>query len=229
MPIGILLLLAAGIGATIHYGGKLADRAFAARDSLQTAIPLASAVKDQVLAGDTEQAQSTARSLKALTAQAREQADGDLWRFAESLPVIGENLHAVRTVAVVVDDLVTDALQPATALSLASFAPVDGRIDVDALVTASDLIDDVAAALTEARGAIDALDTESLISQVSNGVRQLDEALIQIEPLIEPAQKALAVLPGMLGAAELSRARAEQRRVARHGRKPGRAPRAAHR
>ncbi len=202
VPISLLVLLVGGTGATVYYGSQLADQAFAARDSLQAAIPLASTVKDQVLAGDTEQAQATAEELKALTAEAREHADGRAWRLAESVPFIGPNLAAVRTVAVVVDDLVVDALQPATALSIDSFKPVDGRIDVDALETASDLVDEVAIAVGNARQALDGIDTEELVDQVSSGVRQLDGALTQIEPLIEPAQKALAVLPGILGADE---------------------------
>lgn len=202
VPISLLVLLVGGTGATVYYGSQLADQAFAARDSLQAAIPLASTVKDQVLAGDTEQAQATAEELKALTAEAREHADGRAWRVAESVPFIGPNLAAVRTVAVVVDDLVVDALQPATALSIDSFKPVDGRIDVDALEAASDLVDEVAIAVGNARQALDGIDTEELVDQVSSGVRQLDGALTQIEPLIEPAQKALAVLPGILGADE---------------------------
>jgi hypothetical protein len=200
IPITLLVvIIGAGIAAWI-VGNDVATRAFAARDSLQRAIPLATTVKDQILAGDTAAAQQTATELSSLTADARTQADGGAWRFAEGLPVIGVNLVAVRTVAGAVDDLVAGAVEPATGLSIDSLAPRDGRVDTAALTVASGIVDQAAVALADSRTALDGIDREGLIDQVAGGVTQLDEAVAQIEPLIAPAQKALAVLPGVLGA-----------------------------
>ena len=80
VPIGILLLLIVLAAAGGLAAKALADRAFAARDSLQAAIPLASTAKEQVLASDTAGAQATVAQLRALTADAKEQADGGWWR-----------------------------------------------------------------------------------------------------------------------------------------------------
>ncbi|SDQ95072.1 DUF4012 domain-containing protein [Microbacterium sp. cf332] len=200
VPVGILLLILA-IGVAGALAAKaIADRAFAARDSLQTAIPLAATAKEQVLASDSEGARATVEQLKALTAEAKEQADGGLWRFGEAIPVVGANLTAVREVAETIDNLVVNALEPASGLSLSSLAPVDGRIDVAQLDVASDILDQASVALTDARATVDGIDQSALIDQVASGVSQLDEALAEIEPVVEPAQKTLAILPGILGA-----------------------------
>ena len=127
--------------------------------------------------------------------QAQEQADGDLWRFGEAIPAAGANLTAVREVAETIDDLVVNALEPATGLSLQNLAPVDGRIDVAQLDLASDILDRASAALTDARSTVDGIDRSALIDQVASGVAELDDALAQIEPVVEPAQRTLAILP----------------------------------
>lgn len=200
VPVGLLLLVVVMgvVGALM--AKAVADRAFAARDALQDAIPLASTAKDQVLASDVEGAQATVARLKELTAEARDQADGSIWRLGEVVPVAGPNLTAVREVSETIDDLVSNALEPAAGLSLSSLAPTGGRIDVAQLDVASDVLDRVAAALDQARATVDGIDRSALIDQVSSGVRQLDEALAQIEPIVKPAQKTLSVLPGILGA-----------------------------
>lgn len=200
VPISVLILVLVVGAAGAVVAKSIAERAFAARDSLQTAIPLATTAKDQVLASDVEGAKATVQKLKALTAEARAQADGSAWRFGEVLPVLGPNLTAVREIAETVDDLVTGALEPASGLRLSSLAPQGGRIDVAQLDVASGILDQAAAAISDARSTVDGIDQAALMDQVAAGVKQLDGALSQIEPIVEPAQKTLAILPGILGA-----------------------------
>uniref|UniRef100_UPI003B3B1C94 DUF4012 domain-containing protein n=1 Tax=Brevibacterium sediminis TaxID=1857024 RepID=UPI003B3B1C94 len=200
VPVGILLLILT-VGVVGGLMAKaIADRAFAARDALQAAIPLASTAKEQVLASDSEGAAESVARLRELTADAKEQASGSLWQIGEAVPVAGANLTAVREVAETIDNLVVNALEPAAGLSLSNLTPQDGRVDVAELDRASDVVDRAAAAVTEARSTIDSIDESALIEQVASGVQQLDEALAKIEPVVEPAQKTLAVLPGILGA-----------------------------
>jgi hypothetical protein len=200
VPIGILLLLIVVAVAGGLAAKAIADRAFAARDALQSAIPLASTAKDQILDSDTEGAKQTITELASLSQEARDQADGGLWRFAEGVPVVGGNLTAVRTVAATVDELVDEALAPASDLSLSALAPKDGRIDVEQLDVASGILDQAAAAITDSRAALDGINRDGLIDQVAAGVTQLDDAIAEIEPVIAPAKQTLSVLPGILGA-----------------------------
>lgn len=197
VPVAIVVVLLAG---TALVGKDLMDRASVARDALQEAIPLASVAKQQILDGDSEGARATAAQLGALTATARQQTEGGLWSTAEVVPVIGSNLSAVRTVAEVVDDLVTNAVTPAAELSIASLAPSDGRIDTAALGTAAEIVDQAADAVSRARAALDELNRTGLMDEVAGGVDRLDGAIAELEPLVVPAQRTLAVLPGILGA-----------------------------
>lgn len=200
VPVGILVVLVGAAAAGAVAADTLKDQAYAARDELQQAIPLATTAKDQILAGDTEGAKATVAQLQTHTARARAEADGDLWRFAETLPVVGGNLTAVRAVTGVVDDLVTGAVAPATSLSLQSLAPVDGRIDTAAIGAASAVVDQAADAVDSAATTLAGIHRGGLIDQVSAGIDQLDGVIGQIQPLLGPARDALALLPGLLGA-----------------------------
>lgn len=120
-----MLIATAAVAAVV--GKQVYDRAMSAKGSLEQAMPLASKAADQVIAGDSEGAKATAAQLSKLTADAREQTSGDLWKGLEWVPVAGPNLQAVRTAAAVSDDLVRDALTPATALSLDALKPKEAR------------------------------------------------------------------------------------------------------
>src|SRR5690606_17325262 len=99
-------------------------------------------------------------------------------------------------------ELVASAITPATSFSLDSLKPQDGRINVEVLQEAQGVIADVQATITAVNAEMASIDRDALIEQVSSGIEKLDEALAQVNALIEPANEVLAVLPGMLGADE---------------------------
>lgn len=175
------------------------DQAESVRGSLEKAMPLAAGAKDKLLVGDAKGAQADLTALAAYTAEARSDADGDLWRFAEQFPIVGPNLAAVRTVTVATDDL-ADTLQAASGLDLERLAPKEGRIDTAVIVEASQTVDDVAARLDDVKTILSDIDRTQLVSEVSTGVEQLDSAVTQLDAFVGPARDTLALLPGLLGA-----------------------------
>jgi hypothetical protein len=197
VTLGVLLLVIVGVGIA---GWQVAERGFAARDELQQAIPLAKQAQEQILAGDQEGAVATVDQLEVHAAEARRLTDDPLWRSFEWVPVAGPNLAAVRIASTSVDELVDGVVRPATALSLDALKPVDGAIDLAALTELSGVVDGVATTIDEVAGELEQVDRDQLIDQVADGIIQLDDAVGQIQPMVEPAQAALEVLPGALGA-----------------------------
>ncbi|WP_346922954.1 DUF4012 domain-containing protein [Glutamicibacter creatinolyticus] len=200
IPVGaaLVLLVVAGIAAVV--GKQVYDRAMSAKSSLEQAMPLASKAADQVVAGDSEGAKATAAQLAKLTADAREQTSGDLWKSLEWVPVAGPNLQAVRTAAAVTDDLVIDALTPATVLSLDALKPKDGAIDLDGIATMQTVVAQTADAVDRAANDLDAIDRDALIEQVDSAIGKLTGAIDEIQPMLKPASEILGVLPEALGA-----------------------------
>ncbi|MCS3841779.1 DUF4012 domain-containing protein [Microbacterium sp. AK031] len=200
VPVSIVLLLIVIAVVGLLVGNRLYDRAMAAKGSLEQALPLATTAKDQILAGDPEGAAATAATLSALTADAREQTDDDMWKSLEWVPFVGPNLHAVRTAAVVTDDLVTDALTPATSLSLNALTPVDGAINLAAITDMQAAVTQAADAVEKAATDLDSIDREALIPQVEGALSQLTGAVDEMQPLLGPAKDIIGVLPTALGA-----------------------------
>lgn len=200
VPVGIVLLLIVIAVVGLLVGTRLYDRAMAAKGSLEQALPLATTAKDQILAGDPEGAGATAAKLSSLTADAREQTDDGMWKSLEWVPFVGPNLHAVRTAAVVTDDLVTDALTPATSLSLNALTPVDGAINLAAITDMQAAVTQAADAVEKAAADLDSIDRESLIPQVEGALAQLTGAVDEMQPLLGPAKDIIGILPTALGA-----------------------------
>ncbi len=200
IPVGILLLLLVLVVVGLLIGKPIYDRAMSAKSSLEQAIPLATTAKNQILAGDNEGAKATAAQLATLTADARDQTDDGTWKSLESVPFVGPNLHAVRTAAVVTDDLVTGALTPATNLSLKALTPVDGAINIAAITDMQAAVTRAADAVEKAAADLGSIDHDSLIPQVEGALTQLTDAVDEMQPLVGPAKEIIGILPTALGA-----------------------------
>lgn len=200
IPVGILLVLLIVGAVAAVIGKQVYDNAMAAKSSLENAMPLASKAADQVIAGDSEGAKATASQLAKLTADAKKQTSGDLWKSIEWVPVAGPNLHAVRTAAAVTDDLVRDALTPATSLSLDALKPKDGAIDLTGIESMQTVVAQTSKAVDRASKDLAAIDRDGLIDQVDNAVGKLSGAIDEVQPMLKPAAEILSVLPEALGA-----------------------------
>jgi hypothetical protein len=200
IPVGILLLLLAIALAGFLIGKPVYDRAMAAKGSLEQAVPLASKAADQVLAGDSDGAKATTAQLAKLTADARKQTDDGMWKSLEWVPVAGPNLHAVRVAAAVTDDLVRDALTPATGLSLDALKPKDGAIDLAGITAMQGIVAQTTTAVNKASKDLKSIDRDALIDQVDTALDKLTGSIDKIQPVLKPASEILGVLPQALGA-----------------------------
>ncbi len=200
IPVTIVLLLVVIAAAGLLVGKPVYDRAMSAKASLEKALPLAADAKAQILSGDSEGAQATAARLSSLTADARAQTDDGLWKSLEWIPVVGPNLHAVRTAAVVTDDLVTGAVTPISSIGLSAFAPVNGAVDIAAVRDLQTAVQTAAETVDAAVEDLDTIDHSALIPQVQGAIEKLTVAVDELEPAVGPASEILSVLPAALGA-----------------------------
>ncbi|WP_417508024.1 DUF4012 domain-containing protein [Microbacterium sp.] len=193
-------MVVALITVAVVVGLRVFDRAMSARDSLQQAMPLATVAKDQILAGDAEDAVATTTQLASLTADAREQTDDEVWKSLEWIPVVGANLHAVRTAAIVTDDLVTGALTPATSLNIKALTPVDGAVNLEAITEMQAAVTQAAETVDKAATELETIDQNALIPQVADALVKLTGAVDELQPMLGPAKDIIGVLPTALGA-----------------------------
>ncbi|TFC76704.1 DUF4012 domain-containing protein [Cryobacterium sp. TMS1-20-1] len=197
--LGLLILV---VAATAWVG----VRGLQAKDALEAAVPLASTIQDQILAGNGEQAAQTAADLAEFAAIARSRTSDPIWRGYEFLPFLGPNLTAVRELAVVVDDVAQNAVTPlaglAGTLDLNAFKPIDGSIALQPLLDAQPPVKQASTALARATENVNSIDTDSVLAVVREAVTRLQTVTEQTSSSLNAMDRAVTLLPAMLGASE---------------------------
>jgi len=199
----VVLFIAAWVGI----------RGVQAQSALESALPLAAQIQEQILAGDTGEAGTdtaagtaagTAAQLADYARTARDRTSDPIWRFVEGLPGVGPNLVAVRELAAVVDDVAQNAITPlahlAGALSLADFKPVDGQIALQPLLDAQQPVGVATETLAGAAEDVTAIDTSEVLEPVRSAVSRLKTQTVDTADTLDIMNRAITLLPAMLGA-----------------------------
>lgn len=200
IPVGLLLLLLvlAVVGGFV--GKRLYDQAMDVRGHLVNAVAEVKAVQSAITAGDLDSAAAASDRLTIQTEAAVVGSSGRLWSFASSTPFVGGNLTAVRQIALTTNQLASDVVAPASTISLAAFRPQDGRINLEAITDIATLIDQIETGIDDAVVSLEKINREGLVDQVTSGLDQLDGALAEVQPMIQPVRDIVEVLPNALGA-----------------------------
>ncbi|MFI5931853.1 DUF4012 domain-containing protein [Actinoplanes sp. NPDC051494] len=198
-------LTAAGLVVVLLVGvGWVSAQGWRAKGHLQTAAGLFAQLQDQIKAGDVPAAKGTLAALQLETAAAKDETDGSGWSAAGGLPMLGDDLSAVRTVAKVLDDLAGNGLPAlldvASGLDPRTLAPRDGRVDLSQLNTAAPRIAAGLEVIRSARAEVEDIPADGLVDQVATAVTELSVGLARAEQLVSTADRAARLLPRMLGA-----------------------------
>ena len=178
-------------------------RGLQAKAELEAALPLASTIKSQLLAGDSAAVSASVKSMAKHTARARDLTGDPVWRAAEFVPFVGANLAAVRNLADVSDYVVSGAAVPlaATAATLnpAALKPTDGAIDLGPIVAAGEALNQASTVFSAADKRVSELDTSNTVGQVTAAVDEFHGFLGSITPTLVSASQVVDALPEALG------------------------------
>ena len=176
-----------------------------AKVELESAIPLASKIQREVLAGDGEEAARLAADLAVHTATAASLTSDPVWRAFELVPILGSNFTVVRELAFVVDDVSQTAITPlvelASVTDLSDFELIEGSIDLQPLVDARPPIAAASAALAISKKAVQGIDTTETLDVVRSAAEKLETAVAEAMASVDVADRAVRLVPNMLGAA----------------------------
>ena len=167
------------------------------RDAQQAASRLTSSISDPAAAAGV-----VGRLMKE-TGAAHDLTGDPVWAAAMGVPWVGEQLAAVRTAIVAVDDVVTEAIAPLATpngLSVAALQPVDGRFDLDAIAAMHDPAVSAAAATAAAAESVDSIRTSALLSPLADEVVRLQELVGTARTTTDALSRVTELMPAMLGA-----------------------------
>ena len=196
--VALVLMVAAGVSA-VYVGTRALD----AKSELDAAQGLLPQLRSEATALDLEGADATLETITGHTNRAAELTDGFAWRIAELFPVLGKNLTAVRELAAVTDQIMTDVAAPllgvAGSIDPESFTPVEQVVDLEPLIAAVPAVEEATVAVGRAVQTIDAIDTRGTLAPVAQAREKLAELLAELAPTLETLNTVVPMLPPALG------------------------------
>lgn len=195
----VAVLLVLGVSAVL----VLLD-ARRAEASLRDAIPTVQRLQSSVRGGETAEVEPAMAELQAQTAVAHSATRGPHWWVAGHVPVVGESVVAVQTVASVVDSMATDALpslaEAARLIDPAVMIPQQGRIDTQPFIDVAPRVIAADDAVQAGSARLDMIDEEEVVAQVAGPVSEVKEMMAEVVATTGLASKAAQLVPPMLGA-----------------------------
>ncbi|MEU0154216.1 DUF4012 domain-containing protein [Micromonospora fulviviridis] len=196
----VLLVGLVVVSVLLAAGGWVGFRGWQARAHLLNAAGLAQELSTQVVGGDVARAQRTLAALQEQAAAARGATGDPGWWLGQQAPYAGDDLAAVRQIAVAVDDLARLAFPTLLRVDLASLVPKEGKLDLGRLRGASAALSAADRAVRQTGERLRAVSTDDLVGQVREAVAGLRTELDRLGELTAAADQGARLLPALLGA-----------------------------
>jgi hypothetical protein len=154
--------------------------------------------------GDFTGARQQLADLQRTASEAHAAVDRMDWRLLTHLPVVGDDVSALRTVAAVLDGIARDVLPSLVVLAeegrMHDLVPRAGAVDFSALTRMLPDLRAVDITVGRAYAQIAAIDPDGLVTPLAAAVRQLAGGLARMRGVTSTAARAAGLLPAMLGA-----------------------------
>lgn len=190
----ILLLVIPGIALAVSAKGAMSDA--------RVLVNQGQVLADQVMAGDIAGAKQTTQELSETAKKLNDNVNSPLWAVATLIPVYGEDVRQVRTLASVANTLCQDALDPVVEnMPAGGFKDivVDGGVNVEPLQRIILPLGEASGTITACAEQVNGMG-ESHFEQLAGPVATLKGFLGTLAAVSEHAADLAELLPAMLGA-----------------------------
>lgn len=190
-----------GVLVLLLVAGFTAWQAWTVRSSLLAARADLEEVAQRLADDDQGGALRLAEDAEAATGRADRHSHTPLWWAAQVLPVIGDDVTAVRAVSAGAHDLTEGVVTPVieAGFSTEDFKPVDGRLRLEPLLRADEVLDRAAREVSGVDESVGNLETDGLLSPLKGPVEELQGVLTTGARITRGAAIATDLLPQMLG------------------------------
>ncbi|MDQ0574552.1 DUF4012 domain-containing protein [Agromyces albus] len=196
-PLLALVVVGGGFAALTLFNDAMSVRA-----DLEAARTSISEFQSAATARELDRLQPIADDLAASADAAVDPTASPTWRMGELIPVVGENLRAVRVIAEGVDEVSTEIVNPAVGL-IGSFGlqrdEATGGFDLAPLREATEITATADRVVTDLHERVQSIDTDATIGQVSEAVVEFEQMLGSAQQTIPQLNGALAGVGALLG------------------------------
>lgn len=153
--------------------------------------------------GDDAARDTALNDLREAASAAKERTDGLWWTVMTRLPVFGDDASGVEALSASIDLVASDAVSPlvATVDSLDGLV-ADGRIDPARVAALAGPVQGAAMAMREAAALVSAQDSDGFVSALRTRYVDYVEQVENVAADFGAAERAVDVLPSMLGSEE---------------------------
>jgi hypothetical protein len=181
-------------------GGWVGLRGWQARTHLVNAAGLARELSAEVVGAEADRAQRTLAALQQQAAAARDATADPAWWLGQHAPYAGDDLAAVRQIAVAIDDLARGAFPALLRTDLSTLLPGKGRLDVKRLRGLAAELSETDRVVQRTRARLAAVPTAHLVGEVRTAVVDLGTEIDRLATLTRAAEQSARLLPALLGA-----------------------------
>lgn len=200
----LLGVIAAAVAAAAAIGAVFVSQAISVKNDLEDAKLVITEIGDLVGAGDVADAESLGVELQSTLETTLETVNEPLWQIASDVPLVGQNVEAVRRVSAAVQILMSDALQPgiqlAATLDINTLRVEGGGFNLAPVRDAQTAIADVSAAFTAAQAEVGDLDTSTLLPVVAEPIGEVLDIIETAAPTLDVVNRYLPTLLDLAGA-----------------------------
>ena len=198
-PLGLVL-----VGSVI-VGGVFALQVLEVRDDLETVKSQLGGLAEAAVSGNVDTLQQAGDEIVARTQRASETANGPLWDLASTLPRIGNNVLAVRTVTEAVNTIASESIPPV--VNMVSAANVDEQraegslgINLQPFLEAETVLPTIISSFEDAAAIAASMDRTDVLPAVYEPMDEMVGLLDQAVPILKVAQENLPALLQAAGA-----------------------------
>lgn len=198
-PLGLILV------GTVILGGVFALQVLEVRDDLETVKSQLGGLAEAAVSGNTDTLQQAGDEIVARTQRASETANGPLWDLVSTLPRIGNNVLAVRTVAEAVNTIASESIPPV--VNMVSAANVDEQraegslgINLQPFLEAETVLPTIISSFEDASAIAANMDRTDVLPAVYEPMDEMVGLLNQAIPILKVAQENLPALLQAAGA-----------------------------
>ena len=199
-PLLGLFLIAVGIVGVV--GFTLYGQVRAAQSALEGAQSTVSQIQGAVTAHKLDQLPPLAAKLESQSQQAVDATGGELWSFAEGLPLVGENFRAVEVIGHAVQTVSTQLVTPASAVAgelKIKRDPATGRFDTAPIRQGIQLLDTAGTVLDDVSAQMATINTDETVGQIRDAVGKFDALADKVQQTLPGVRAAVGALTGLFG------------------------------
>lgn len=195
------LVIVGGIGAV---AGVFAVQAITVKNDLLTAKAELSSMTDYVKSGESAKINAVGDKVLQLTRDANSTVEGPLWEMASGIPLVGQNVQAVRKATEATHILAEGALPAGvkllSSLRIDKMSVSGGGVDLAPVEEAAKSLPEINDAFASAKAELAGVDRSSLLPFVDDAIGSLFDVMDQAGPVLKDVQHYLPTLLKVAGA-----------------------------